>query len=71
MKSLLTQRFKRSTAVRPDQVQFKTYDHDSLFKDEIAQEQVNLGLNSNPASKGGCSWIIVFPTLKRNGYGKI
>ena len=54
---------KHAATVRPDQVQFKSYDHDSLFKDEIAQEQVNLGINTNPAPKGGVAGLLFFPPL--------
>ena len=61
---------KQAATVRPDQVQFKNYDHDSLFKDEIAQEQVNLGLNSNPVSKGGVAGLLFFPPLNGMVTGK-
>ena len=54
---------KRGVAVRPDQVQFKKYDHDSLFKEEIAQEQMNLGFNSTPGGKTGVAGLLFFPPL--------
>jgi len=61
---------KRGAVPRPDQVQFKKYDHDSLFKDEIAQEQVNLGINSTPATKGGVAGLLFFPPLSGMITGK-
>ena len=48
---------------RPDQVQFKKYDHDSLFKEEIAQEQVNLGIYTSSAARGGVAGLLFFPPL--------
>ena len=61
---------KRGTAVKPDQVQFKKYDHDSLFKEEIAQEQMNLGFNSTPAAKTGVAGLLFFPPLNGMITGK-
>ncbi len=54
---------KRTASLRPDQVQFKKYDHDSLFREELAREQVNLGINSTPSSKGGVAGLLFFPPL--------
>lgn len=54
---------KRGIVPRPDQVQFKKYDHDSLFKDEIAQEQTNLGINSVSPARGGVAGLLFFPPL--------
>lgn len=54
---------KRSTVPRPDQVQFKKYDHDSLFKDEIAQEQLNSGISNAQATRGGVAGLLFFPPL--------
>ena len=61
---------KRGVAVRPDQVQFRKYDHDSLFKEEIAQEQMNLGFNSAPGSKTGVAGLLFFPPLNGMITGK-
>jgi murein DD-endopeptidase MepM/ murein hydrolase activator NlpD len=61
---------KRGTVPRPDQVQFKKYDHDSLFKEEIAQEQTNLGINSAPATRGGVAGLLFFPPLNGMVTGK-
>ena len=61
---------KRGTAIRPDQVQFKKYDHDSLFKEEIAQEQMNLGFNSTPGAKTGVAGLLFFPPLNGMITGK-
>lgn len=54
---------KQATALKPDQIQFKKFNHDSLFKDEIAQEQVNLEINSVPEAKGGVAGLLFFPPL--------
>jgi len=61
---------KRSAKIHPEQVQFKPYNHDSLFKEEIAQEQVNLGINSAPASKVGVAGLLFFPPLSGMVTGK-
>jgi len=61
---------KRGTVVRPDQVQLKNYDHDSLFKDEIAQEKINLGINSSQAARGGVAGLLFFPPLNGMVTGK-
>ncbi len=61
---------RRGVIPRPDQVQFKKYDHDSLFKDEIAQEQTNLGINSGPVARGGVAGLLFFPPLNGMITGK-
>lgn len=61
---------KRGAVPRPDQVQFKKYDHDSLFKDEIAQEQINLGINSGSVARGGVAGLLFFPPLSGMVTGK-
>ena len=61
---------KRGSVPRPDQVQFKKYDHDSLFKDEIAQEQTNLGLNPGSSTRGGVAGLLFFPPLNGMITGK-
>ena len=61
---------KRLAPLRPDQLQIKSYNHDSLFKEEIAQEQVNLGINSVPSSKGGVAGLLFFPPLSGMVTGK-
>jgi murein DD-endopeptidase MepM/ murein hydrolase activator NlpD len=61
---------KKTTVIRPDKVQFKKYDHDSLFKNEIAQEQINLGVNSGQTAKGGVAGLLFFPPLNGLVTGK-
>ncbi|MCX6236605.1 MAG: M23 family metallopeptidase [Bacteroidia bacterium] len=61
---------RRGTIPQPDQVQFKKYDHDSLFKDEIAQEQTNLGINSGSGARGGVAGLLFFPPLNGMVTGK-
>lgn len=61
---------RRGTIPRPDQVQFKKYDHDSLFKEELAQEQTNLGINSGSAARGGVAGLLFFPPLNGMITGK-
>jgi len=53
---------KHKTVSKPDQIQFKKFDHDSLFKNEIAQEQINLGINAG-ASRTGLATLLFFPPL--------
>lgn len=60
----------RSAVPRPDQVQFKKYDHDSLFKDEIAKEQTNLGINTVSVARGGVAGLLFFPPLNGMVTGK-
>ena len=54
---------RKITVPKSDQVQFKKSDHDSLFRDEIAQEQINLGLNSNDVGRGGVAGLLFFHPL--------
>ncbi len=54
---------KHIATLRPDQLQIKSYNHDSLFREELAQEQVNLGINNAPSSKGGVAGLLFFPPL--------
>src|ERR1035437_420582 len=61
---------KHTIVIRPDKVQFKKYDHDSLFKNEIAQEQINLGVNSGSTAKGGVAGLLFFPPLNGLVTGK-
>ena len=61
---------KHGTVLRPDQVQLKKYDHDSLFKDEIAQEQINLGMASGSPARGGVAGLLFFPPLNGMVTGK-
>ena len=61
---------KHTAVTRPDKVQFKKYDHDSLFKNEIAQEQINLGVNSGSTAKGGVAGLLFFPPLNGMVTGK-
>lgn len=61
---------RRGAIPRPDQVQFKKYDHDSLFKDEIAQEQTNLGINSGSVIRGGVAGLLFFPPINGMITGK-
>jgi len=61
---------RRGAIPRPDQVQFKKYDHDSLFKEEISQEQTNLGINSEPAARGGVAGLLFFPPINGMITGK-
>ena len=61
---------RRGAIPRPDQVQLKKYDHDSLFKEEISQEQTNLGINSEPAARGGVAGLLFFPPINGMITGK-
>lgn len=61
---------KHTAIIHPDKMQFKKYDHDSLFKDEIAQEQINLGVNSGSTARGGVAGLLFFPPLNGMVTGK-
>jgi murein DD-endopeptidase MepM/ murein hydrolase activator NlpD len=61
---------RRGTVLKPDQVQFKKYNPDSLFREEIAQEKINLGINSGPSSRGGVAGLLFFPPLNGMVTGK-
>jgi len=62
---------KRVVVTQPDQAQFKKYDHDSLFKDELANEQSNLGINTGTSvTRGGVAGILFFPPLNGLVTGK-
>lgn len=61
---------RRGNVPRPDQVQFKKYDHDSLFKDQLSQEQINLGINSGVTTRGGVAGMLFFPPLNGMVTGK-
>ena len=61
---------KHATVSHPEQLELNKFNHDSLFRDEIAQEQVNLGINSPPASKGGVAGLLFFPPLNGMVTGK-
>ena len=61
---------KHATPLKPEQVQFKSFNHDSLFREEIAQEQVNLGINSAPTGKVGVAGLLFFPPLNGMVTGK-
>ncbi len=54
---------KRKVVPKPDQIEFKKYNNDSLFKNEIAQEQLNLGINSGSTARGGVAGLLFFPPL--------
>jgi murein DD-endopeptidase MepM/ murein hydrolase activator NlpD len=51
---------KKIPAQKADQVNFKNYNSDSLFKDELAQEQFNVSANN---SSGHVSGLLFFPPL--------
>ena len=54
---------KRNVVPKPDQIEFKKYNNDSLFKNEIAQEQLNLGINSVGTTRGGVAGLLFFPPI--------
>ena len=61
---------KKIPAVKSDQVNFVKYNHDSLFKNEIAQEQFNVS-ESNPSSqRGGVAGLLFFPPINGMITGK-
>jgi murein DD-endopeptidase MepM/ murein hydrolase activator NlpD len=61
---------KKISAVKSDQVNFVKYNHDSLFKNEIAQEQFNVS-ESNPSSqRGGIAGLLFFPPINGMITGK-
>ena len=61
---------RRAKVSRPDPTQIKKYDPDSLFRDELSQEQTNLGINSGEANRGGVAGMLFFPPLNGMVTGK-
>jgi len=55
---------RKISSVRSEQVNLRKYNADSIFKDELAQEQFHGSVNS-PSSQGGdVSGLVFFPPLK-------
>jgi len=61
---------KKIAAVKPEQVNLRKYNSDSLFKDEIAQEQFNVSDNNPSAQRGGVAGLLFFPPLNGMITGK-
>lgn len=61
---------KKIPAVRSDQVNFAKYNHDSLFKDELTQEQFNVSEGNPSSQRGGVAGILFFPPLNGMVTGK-
>ena len=61
---------RHSTVHPAEQVQLKKYDHDSLFKDELASEQTNLGISSGSSARGGVAGLLFFPPINGMVTGK-
>ncbi len=55
---------RRDSVVRPNLNDFKRINQDSLFKDELEQEQFNLRLTPGASRKSGLSSLLFFPPLK-------
>lgn len=54
---------KRINPVKPDQINFGKSNHDSLFKDELAQEQFNVSINNTSVQRGGVAGLLFFPPI--------
>jgi murein DD-endopeptidase MepM/ murein hydrolase activator NlpD len=55
---------RRDSVVRPNLNELKRINHDSLFKDELEQEQFNLHLSPGSTRKSGLASLLFFPPLK-------
>jgi murein DD-endopeptidase MepM/ murein hydrolase activator NlpD len=55
---------RRDSIVRPNLHDIRKINHDSLFKDELDQEQFNLKLGPGSSGKGGLASLLFFPPLK-------
>jgi hypothetical protein len=55
---------KRDSITRPNLNDLKRVNHDSIFKDELEQEQFNLHLNPGATRKTGMASLLFFPPLK-------
>lgn len=54
---------KKIPAVRPEQVNIRKYNSDSIFKDELAQEQFNVSGDSPSSQRGGVAGLLFYPPL--------
>lgn len=54
---------KRINPIKPDQINFGKSNHDSLFKDELAQEQFNVSINNTSVQRGGVAGLLFFPPI--------
>lgn len=55
---------RRDSIVRPNLNDFRRINQDSLFKDELEQEQFNLHLNPGSSRKSGLASLLFFPPIK-------
>jgi len=55
---------RRDSIVRPNLNNLKRVNHDSLFKDELEQEQFNLHLGGGGTRKSGLASLLFFPPVK-------
>ena len=55
---------RRDSVIRPNLNDFKRMNPDSLFKDELEQEQFNLHLSPGISRKSGLASLLFFPPLK-------
>jgi murein DD-endopeptidase MepM/ murein hydrolase activator NlpD len=61
---------KHDSITRPNLNDLKRVNHDSLFKDELEQEQFNLHLNPGATRKTGLASLLFFPPMKGMVTGK-
>jgi murein DD-endopeptidase MepM/ murein hydrolase activator NlpD len=61
---------KRDSFVRPNLNQLKHINHDSLFREDLEQEQFNLHLTAGSTRKGGLASLLFFPPVKGMVTGK-
>lgn len=60
----------RDSIVRPNLLDLRRINQDSLFKDELDQEQFNLPLSQGSSRKSGLASLLLFPPLKGMVTGK-
>jgi len=55
---------KQISTAKADQVNFRKYNSDSIFKDELAQEQFNVSTGNSSSQRGGVAGMLFFPPIK-------
>lgn len=62
----------KTSAIKPDQVNLKKYNSDSIFREELAQERFNVSFNnpSTQSQRGGIAGMLFFPPINGMVTGK-
>jgi murein DD-endopeptidase MepM/ murein hydrolase activator NlpD len=57
-------RIQADTVIRVEQVEFKSFNHDTIFQEKLAQEQFNLSLNSESKKSRDLSDLLFYAPMK-------